>query len=1064
MSNTMSRKLLSLILAVLMAFSAFIMPVAADETTIGAEDVTQKGTSSSLTDIKELMSTLTYDEYINSYKNAVKPEGVIPVDVADYNVEESTEDAKVLEDYMGKDYAIESGEGGKVTFNINVDKAGLYCLRLDYVPVESTSTVNIERILYVNGKVPFKEARNLVMTKKWANEYTENKDGKLRFEVDQNGNEIRPDNNVVYDWQTFVLRDYNGFYNEPLAIYLEEGENTISLEGSRHAAVFADVELFSYEAPKSYDDVMAEYEKKGYKNAEGSFTIDGETPIATSSNQIYPDNDPVSSATDPQSADSTMKNLIATSMVGEWLEYELPVPESGIYTLMFRFRQDTSSSPVNRKFYIDGEVPYDAAENIKFGYADKWQTGNATAADGKVFKIYLEKGVHTLRIEVTLGDVADMLRRATAVQTALNNDYLEILRLTGASPDEYRDYGFSRVMPDTMRDLVDQSKEIYELVDILESSGQKSESSSNLKQVADRVYSMGTDEDNVAKNLDGLKSDLSTLASWVSSMSGQMLEIDYITVQSPDAKIPKAEHGFFASTWFEIKKFFASFYVDYNSLAGAENTELKVEEPVEAWTAASRDHAQIIKDYANDTFTMDSGVPVTVKLVAGGTLLPSMLAGIGPDIALDGMTSTNQAIVNATGSIIDYAVRGAVLPIQEREGFDEVKEWFPEAAFGPVTLYGNVYGLPTSLDWNMMFYRKDIFATLGIDIPKTWDDIMASVPVLQFNNMEVGLTRDTTTFATFIFQNGGEFWADDGMRVNFESNTSLEAFEYMTNMFTQYSLPLTYDALNRFKTGEIPLFLGSYITYNTITIFATELAGLWGFTAMPGTYDDEGNLNRTVVGSADAVCMVKSCDDVKNSWKFMQWYCGKDFQVAFSNELINILGEAGMKSVANKAALEELQWKKADREALLEQIDNVRCLPQYPGSYFISRYVDFAVNNAYNMGADPVESLLGYVSAINKEITRKRGEFGFETIEVGQTLADKRLGEALALIDDLSDADRETYKDVIAEAEAQAKANVKDIAGIEAAADALVSANAKLFKAAAEKLDDAAKWLGTYDN
>ncbi|MBR4932831.1 MAG: hypothetical protein IKZ03_00100, partial [Clostridia bacterium] len=365
MSNTMSRKLLSLILAVLMACSAFMMPVYADEAAAGDTDAAQNSTSSSLTDIKELMSTLTYEEYISSYKNAAKPEGVFPVDLTDYNVEESTEDVKVLENYKGKDYAIETAEGGKVTFNINVDKAGLYCLRLDYVPVESNSTVNVERVLYVNGKVPFKEARNLIMTKLWANEYTETEDGKLRFEVDQNGNEIRPDNNVVYDWQTFVLRDYNGYYNEPLCIYLEEGENTISLEASRHGAVFADVELFSYEAPRSYEDVMAEYEKKNYKNAEASFTIDGETPVATSSNQIYPDNDPVSSATQPQSADSTMRNLIATSAVGQWLEYELPVPESGIYTLMFRFRQDTSSSPVNRKFYIDGEVPYDAAENIK---------------------------------------------------------------------------------------------------------------------------------------------------------------------------------------------------------------------------------------------------------------------------------------------------------------------------------------------------------------------------------------------------------------------------------------------------------------------------------------------------------------------------------------------------------------------------------------------------------------------------------------------------------------------------------------------------------------------------
>lgn len=1065
MSNTKSRKLLSLILAVLMVSSAFIMPVFAAENTTGTVGAStgdasgKENASTSLTDIKELMSILTYEEYMSSYKNAAEPDEVITLGEENFVKDESTEGIKVLENFEGKDFAIETDESGKVTFNINVEEAGLYSIRWDFMPVKPDSTVNIERILYVNGKVPYSEARNIVMSKKWVNVYTETEDGKLRFEKDQNGNEVRPDKNIVYDWQTYEFKDHNGYYSQPLKIYLEEGENTIALEGSRSGAVIADIELFKYEPPKSYDEVMAEYEKKGYKNAGAQITIDGETPSAVSSNQIYPTNDAVSPATDPQSPDTTLRNMISADAVGQWIEYEIPVTEAGIYTLMFRFRQNSASAPVNRTLYVDGEIPYGEAANIKFGFSENWQTGNATSGDGKVFKIYLDEGVHTLRIEVTLGDIGEMLRRAAAVQTALNEDYLEILRLTGASPDEYRDYGFSRVMPDTMRDLIDQAKEVYAIVEYLETEGQLSESSSTLKQIADRAYSMGSDEDMVAKNLDGLKSDLSALASWTSGMLIQMVEIDYFVVQSPDAKIPKAESGFFASIWYEIRKFVASFYVDYNSLAGADVDTNKA--PVEAWTCSSRDHAQIIKDYANDTFTMDTGIPVTVKLVAGGTLLPSMLAGIGPDIALDGMTSTNQAIANATGSIIDYAIRGAVLPLQDFDDFEDVKAWFPETAFEPVSLYGEVFGIPTSLDWNMMFYRKDIFATLGIEVPQTWDDIMASVPVLQFNNMEVGLSRDATAYATFIFQNGGQFWADNGMRVNFDTNTSLESFEYMTNMFTQYSLPLTYDALNRFKTGEIPLFLGSYITYNTITIYATELAGLWGFTPMPGTVQDDGTIDRTVVGQADAVCMVKSCDNKEGSWEFIKWYCDKDFQVALTSELVDLLGESGMRTVAHIDALRDLQWKEDDRNALLEQINHVKCLPQYPGSYFISRYITFAVNNAYNEGMDPVESLLGYVSAINKEISRKRSEFGFETLEVGQTLAEKRLEEAVALLEDITD---EAYKDVIAKALEAAKADIKDIAAIEAAADALKAANADTFKAAVEKLDDAAYWLGTYDN
>ena len=65
-----------------------------------------------------------------------------------------------------------------------------------------------------------------------------------------------------------------------------------------------------------------------------------------------------------------------------------------------------------------------------------------------------------------------------------------------------------------------------------------------------------------------------------------------------------------------------------------------------------------------------------------------------------------------------------------------------------------------------------------------------------------------------------------------------------------------------------------------------------------------------------------------------------------------------------------------------------------PGGYIIDRYVGFAFLDAYNNNADPVEELLGYIDDINKEITRKRKEFELETLELGETLAEKRAREA----------------------------------------------------------------------
>lgn len=55
----------------------------------------------------------------------------------------------------------------------------------------------------------------------------------------------------------------------------------------------------------------------------------------------------------------------------------------------------------------------------------------------------------------------------------------------------------------------------------------------------------------------------------------------------------------------------------------------------------------------DNDFGPSSGIDATLKLVAGGTLLPSVLAGVGPDVALPG-----------TGvDPIQYAIRSAVIAI-----------------------------------------------------------------------------------------------------------------------------------------------------------------------------------------------------------------------------------------------------------------------------------------------------------------------------------------------------------------------------------------------------------------
>ena len=276
MSNTKSRKLISLILAGLMAGSVFATAAFAETPTTVSAEATAEGTDSSvggLTDITEILSTKSYAEYIAQYSAVPGISESFKIDIAEESINKDETDAaySILDNYEGSSGAVlHTGDSGTVTFNINVPETGLYNLRINYMPAKPAegmleSTVSIERTLHVNGKVPFSEARFVRMVKKWINDYAENG----RFETDQNGNELRAKTHVDYVWQDYIFTDFNGYFNDPLSIYLEKGENTIALEAVRQDVYISEIEFFQTEEAVKYEDVLKEYEKNGYEDYSG---------------------------------------------------------------------------------------------------------------------------------------------------------------------------------------------------------------------------------------------------------------------------------------------------------------------------------------------------------------------------------------------------------------------------------------------------------------------------------------------------------------------------------------------------------------------------------------------------------------------------------------------------------------------------------------------------------------------------------------------------------------------------------------------------------------------------
>ncbi len=911
-----------------------------------------------------------------------------------------------------------------------------------------------------------------------------NKEEAIRFFIkDIDLNEIRSGMEQTPEWTTYQFKDSNGFHLTPFEFVIapdEDGLVSLTLEAVNEPIVISEIRLVKPEAQPSYQSYLNSIPADVKKAGSGKMTIEAEYYSSASSQTIYPQSDSTSAASSPSSNAYTVLNTLGGDKwqsPGQWITYKFKVDQSGMYKIATRFRQNLLEGMYSSRIlslYSEGNVakgqpgyyngvPFAEATQIRFNYSSDWQSGFLT--DGATdFEFYFEAGVtYTMKLEVTLGTMGEIVSRVQNALNSINDDYLSILKLTGATPDEDRDYGFRRVMPEVIRDLIDQKNELYAVADILvQTSGEKSTMSSNLEKVAILLEDMTASDDNVAKSMESLKSYIGTLGTWISDAKTQPLTLDYLVIQpSNDDTLPRAQAGFFESLWFEITSFFQSFFRNYDRVGAMSDASEGEYQSVEVWLSYGRDQTQVIRNLINNKFTPEEKITVDLKLVAGGTLLPSILAGMGPD--------ANIGVGEDT--IINYAIRGALEPIEDMEGSKEAfeafcKENFNDNAMLVIGIEDNngvfhYYGLPEMQTFTMMFVRLDILADLQIDVPKTWDDVKAAIPVLQANNMQIGMINSPQTF---IYQMGGELFADNGMRINLDSNVSLEAFEMVCDMYTMYSFPYSYNFANRFRTGEMPIGFADYTgTYNHLKVFATEIEGLWEFRPMPGMLQEDGSINYLSQSSVTAISMIRGCEDKASTWKFMKWYTGAECQRDYSNEMVAILGPSAKHPTANKIALESLPWTTAEYKQVWDQFNNLAAIPNYPGNYIIGRYTNFAFLAAYNDGADPVAEMQSYINIINKEITRKRAEVELETLDyVGQTLAEKRMKQATEAIEALN------YGNEYAVACQNALDLMKgytteDYASLRAMADTLESLNASTFAKVIGFMRDAADALESYE-
>ena len=969
--NRFLRRLFSGAAALVFCGAAQVFPAAAEDTSAQAAMAADYYAMASPDS-----EMLSFGDYYDLHSAEPRPDTEIVIEGADYASSAGGEFRKgSFTDDFGEErdnILLWNSADGEVTYRFTVPETGNYCLSADYCPMVSSSTY-IELGLEIDGQVPYDTASRLTLGRVWVNE----KD----IYTDIRGNQVRPAQVQRAMWQSRFFGDVDGLFSEPLFFYLEKGSHELKLTSERAQLAIERLCFCQREELPDYSgyaaSVSADITVEG--TASALFRIEGENAAFKSDPTLYPTYDNSSYLASPSDPRKMVYNTLGS---GSWkkalqsVTWEIPVEETGAggwYKIGIKARQDQIRGfDSNRRIYIDGEVPCQELDRVKFSYDTDWSVVSPKSGGDDIY-VWLEGGrAHTISMEAVTGDIGDYLRSLESVIKELNVYYRKVLMITGPNPDKYTDYYVHEKIPELLDRFEIISIELRNVQKGIESlSGSKGSEAAALENMAVILDKCTEKPLRIPNYLGQIKDGSAALSAWVRDNRDQPLEIDYIEFATADRDFTSCDEKLGKALKFGLDAFIGSFFEDYTTLS-----DVTGEEAINVWVSLGRDQAQVVKEMTENQFMQETGIPVSVNLVTGGVVEAS-LAGKGPDVALF-----------LGGEFpVNLAIRDMLVDMSQFEDFDEVRGRFQQNAMTQYSYNGGCYGLPISQSFPMMFYRTDVLTELGYTSPpETWDGLRDMLPALQRNYMSVGLvlppnnispaTETGHTFALLMLQKGKNYYNEEQTASSFDSVEAVQSFEEWTDFYTKYSFEQTYDAFSRFRTGEYPIVIANYTFFNQLTAAAPEINGLWDFCPVPGTVREDGTVSHGANSNGAGAIIFNKVKNKENAWEFVKWFTDTDTQVQYAAQIEGLLGTMGRFDTANVEALGQLSWSKDELSRLRAQQAELEEIPVTPASYAVTRNIMNAFRETINEKKNPRDTLIWYNRDINDEITRKRKNLG----------------------------------------------------------------------------------------
>ena len=906
-------------------------------------------------------------------------------DLSSAMVETSNEYSSYLSYYEGKsfaekEYVAEFSGKAPYSANINIEKEGLFNVEITYKTLES-NTKNLITNLKFDDNIPFADCGRIELNRYYA-------DADETF-FDSRGNEIKSEVKEVYGTYTSTVSSIDNL--TPYYFYLSQGTHTVTLENVNGNFEILKIRLFVENEPLTYREYLKKFNGKDYNGKQIQYEAEADNLYLRTDKYITGLSDASSAKVSPSSPSNSLVNYTGGnnySQPGTSISWKVSVEKTGFYNISLNYRQKyTLNTTFYRQLKIDGEIPFKEMEEVAFPYSRNWSLitlGN----EKENYRFYFESGKeYEITLTVTLGPLKNVCERIGVVTSNIASFYRQIVMITGDTPDINRDYNLFEQIGDwdnILETNITELKSIKnEISKIMGNDGTSNISTLNnlinvLERMRDNKYS-------AHKQKDRLYTNYASLSSMVGELKKMPLDVDFFTFNSPNEKAKNENDTFWNNTYFSIKKFFYSFVKGY-SLSEDPNREA-----ITIWVNWGRDQTKVLTDLVVSDFSTKYNIDVDIK-ITNATLIHAALSGRGPDCVLHLSRSepVNLAMRDQLFDLTRFDGKGEYADLPD---YKEILKRFVRNASTPYWFENNghngLYGIPDTQNFFMMFIRDDIFAEMGLEVPKTWDEFDEVSNVLFRSNLQVGLPYTQITemtqvntgigslsiFPTFLIQKGESIYNKDYTATNLLSETSIDTFKRWTDYYQKMGLEKTYDFFNRFRVGLMPMAIQNYTVYANLISAAPEISDLWTMYEIPGYRTEDGTINNNVTGGGTAACILSTSEHKEAAWEFICWWTDKDAQHKYCSGVESVLGPAARVATSNVDALKMYEFSDENLNNLLNQWNKVEELPEVPGGYYIARVIDQVFWNTLNSDKDPQDLLLKWSEIADNEITRRREQY-----------------------------------------------------------------------------------------